>query len=318
MAFPVFHEFDADGTIRTNGLHWEGFPRLAWEALGAAGNTTPPTYEVSVFERLGVPRCRVIVTVLPHPDHADQFDLRFLYWGFITHETLESTALRVLTDFCDHNPTVVVLSLFGLFPAVSPRDPAWLDRMDHLLELLLLAELLDVTQTLARCLNVIFTLQGMRYNTAAIIGQRLEAVRRDWQQLSAAHQQLNFTLTQMQQENDRLRARRFQLELERGDRLQRIVDLEAEVHNLVENADAYEIERLTLLQNIADMQQQVEEAEVQVTALQAIVALQPLPPVQAHPEEQQGQPGLDQTSQAGPPLTTPPDSLAGSGASVSN
>jgi hypothetical protein len=51
----------------------------------------------------------------------------------------------------------------------------------------------------------------------------------------------------MQQENDRLRTRRFQLELERGDRLQRIVDLEAEVHTLEENADAYEIERLTLL-----------------------------------------------------------------------
>jgi gamma-glutamyltranspeptidase len=75
----------------------------------------------------------------------------------------------------------------------------------------------------------------------------------------------------MQQENDRLHARRFQLELERGDRLQRIVDLEAEVHTLEENADAYEIERLTLLQNIADMQHQVEEAEVQVAALQAIV-----------------------------------------------
>jgi hypothetical protein len=37
-------------------------------------------------------------------------------------------------------------------------------------------------------------------------------------------------------------------------------------HTLKENADAYEIERLTLLQNIADMQQQVEEAEVQVAA----------------------------------------------------
>jgi predicted nuclease with TOPRIM domain len=86
----------------------------------------------------------------------------------------------------------------------------------------------------------------------------------------------------MQQENDRLRARRFQLELERGDRLQRIVDMEAENHTLEENADAYEIERLTLLQNIADMQQQVEEAEVQVAALQAIVALQPLPLVQVH------------------------------------
>jgi hypothetical protein len=46
-AFPVFHEFDADGTIRINGLHWEGFPRLAWEAHSAAGYTTPPTYEVS-------------------------------------------------------------------------------------------------------------------------------------------------------------------------------------------------------------------------------------------------------------------------------
>jgi chromosome segregation ATPase len=118
--------------------------------------------------------------------------------------------------------------------------------MDHLRELLLLAEPLDVTQTLARCLNVVFTPQGLRYNTAAIIWQRLEAARRDWQQLSAAHQQLNFTLTQMQQENDRLCARRFQLELERGDRLPRIVDLEAEVHNLEEDADTHEIERLTL------------------------------------------------------------------------
>jgi hypothetical protein len=94
------------------------------------------------------------------------------------------------------------------------------------------------------------------------------------------------------------------------------VDLEAEVHNLEEDADYHEIERLTLLQNIADMQQQVEEAEVQVAALQAIVALQPLPPVQALPEEQQGQLGLDQTSQVGPPLPTPLDSPAGSGASV--
>jgi hypothetical protein len=130
----------------------------------------------------------VIVTVLPHLDHADWFDLSFVYWGFITHETVELAALRVLTDFCDHNHTVVALSPFGLFPAVSPHDPAWLDRMDHLRELLLLVEPLDVTQTLARCLNVVFTLQGLRYNTAAIIGQRLEAARRDWQQLSAAHQ----------------------------------------------------------------------------------------------------------------------------------
>jgi hypothetical protein len=178
MAFPVFHEFDADGTIRTNGLHWEGFPRLVWEALSAAGYTTPPTYEVSEFERLGVPRCRVIVTVLPHPDHADWFDLSFVYWGFITHGTVKSAALRVLTDFCDHNPTGGSLSVRTVSRCESLRPR--LDHMDHLRELLLLAELLDVTQTLARCLNVVFTLQGLCYNTATIIGQHLEAARRDW------------------------------------------------------------------------------------------------------------------------------------------
>jgi hypothetical protein len=107
--------------------------------------------------------------------------VEFYLLGFITHEAVESAALRVLTDFCDHNPTVVALSPFGLFPSVSPHDPAWLDRMDHLRELLSLAEPLDVTQTLTRGLNVVFTLHGLRYNTAAVIGQRLEASRRDWQ-----------------------------------------------------------------------------------------------------------------------------------------
>jgi hypothetical protein len=57
------------------------------------------------------------------------------------------------------------------------------------------------------------------------------------------------------------------LELERGDRLQRIVDLEAEVTTLQEDVGADGIERLTLLQNITEMQQQVEEAEVQLAAL---------------------------------------------------
>jgi hypothetical protein len=66
------------------------------------------------------------------------------------------------------------------------------------------------------------------------------------------------------------------------------------------------------------MQQQVEEAEVQVAALQAIVTLQPLPPVQAHPEEQQGLSGLDQTRQAGPPLPTPPASPTVCGALMGN
>jgi hypothetical protein len=82
-------------------LHSKGFPRLAWEALSATGYTTLPTYEVFELERLGVSRCRVIISVLPHPDHVDWFDLSFIYWGFRGNESVELAALRVLTDFCD-------------------------------------------------------------------------------------------------------------------------------------------------------------------------------------------------------------------------
>jgi hypothetical protein len=101
----------------------------------------------------------------------------------------------------------------------------------------------------------------------------LESTWLSWHGLSAAYQQQSFTLSQVQQENDWLRTRRFQLELERGDHLQRMLDLEAQNTTLQEDVDVGYIQRLTLLQNIVDMQQQVEEAEVQVAALQAIVAL---------------------------------------------
>jgi hypothetical protein len=100
--------------------------------------------------------------------------------------------------------------------------------------------------------------------------------------------------------------------------LQRILDLEAEVVALQEHFDHWDAERLTLLQHIAEMQQQVDEADVQVAALQAIVAMQPAPPVEAPPEEKQGQSYLDKESQGGPPPPTPPASPAASDAFVGN
>jgi hypothetical protein len=47
-----------------------------------------------------------------------------------------------------------------------------------------------------------------------VISQHLESYRLGWHSLSAAYQQQSFTLFQVQQENDWLRTRRFQLELE--------------------------------------------------------------------------------------------------------
>jgi hypothetical protein len=49
MAQPPVYEIDADDTIRTDALHWEGFPRILWETLSEVGYTTPPLYEGSPF-----------------------------------------------------------------------------------------------------------------------------------------------------------------------------------------------------------------------------------------------------------------------------
>jgi hypothetical protein len=42
MAQPLIYEIDADVTILTDALHWEGFPHILWETLSEVGYTTPP------------------------------------------------------------------------------------------------------------------------------------------------------------------------------------------------------------------------------------------------------------------------------------
>jgi hypothetical protein len=51
----------------TNGLAREGFPRILWEVLQGVGYATPPQYAVQLFEEHKVPRCRVRMTLEPHP-----------------------------------------------------------------------------------------------------------------------------------------------------------------------------------------------------------------------------------------------------------
>jgi hypothetical protein len=51
----------------TDSLAREGFPRTLWEVLQGAGYTTLPQYTVQLFEEHRVPRCRVRMTLEPHP-----------------------------------------------------------------------------------------------------------------------------------------------------------------------------------------------------------------------------------------------------------
>jgi hypothetical protein len=69
MAGRLFWEVRPDGSVRTDGLHLEGFARILWDALRSSGYPTPPTYKAMETTQLGVPRCRVQVSVPLHPDH---------------------------------------------------------------------------------------------------------------------------------------------------------------------------------------------------------------------------------------------------------
>jgi hypothetical protein len=51
----------------TDRLAREGFPCILWEVLQGASYTTPPQYAVQLFEKHRVPRCRVRMTLEPHP-----------------------------------------------------------------------------------------------------------------------------------------------------------------------------------------------------------------------------------------------------------
>jgi hypothetical protein len=69
MARRLFWKVRPDGSVRTDGLHLEGFARILWDTLRSSGYPTPPTYEAVETTQLGEPRCHVRVTVQLHPDH---------------------------------------------------------------------------------------------------------------------------------------------------------------------------------------------------------------------------------------------------------
>jgi hypothetical protein len=83
----------------------------------------PPTYEAMETVQLGVPRCRVQVSVPLHPDHPEWADLSMDVVSVQLLETLEVAALGVLNSFCAQHPDEVSTSLVGLLPAVDPEDP---------------------------------------------------------------------------------------------------------------------------------------------------------------------------------------------------
>jgi hypothetical protein len=97
MAGRLFWEVRPDGSVRTDGLHLEGFARILWDALRSSGYPTPPTYEAMETVQLGVLRCRVRVSVPLHPDHLEWADLSTDVVSIQLLETLEVVLWECLT-----------------------------------------------------------------------------------------------------------------------------------------------------------------------------------------------------------------------------
>jgi hypothetical protein len=124
MAQPPIYKIDADGTIRTDALHWEGFPRILWETLSEVGYTTPPLYEVVSFWDQGVPYARTTATVLPNPEHPEWADLSMMFFAHRSVESVESATMRILHTFCEQHPDEVMVTTLGLLPATTRSDLA--------------------------------------------------------------------------------------------------------------------------------------------------------------------------------------------------
>jgi hypothetical protein len=112
--------------------------------------------------QLGVPRCRVQVTVPLHPDHPEWADLSTDAVSVQLLETLEVAALGVLNSFCDQHPDEVSTSLVGLLLTVDPEDPAWRHRMGHMADLLAGMRPLDALQEMVRREGALYRLPTLR------------------------------------------------------------------------------------------------------------------------------------------------------------
>ena len=95
------------GHTHTNGLHWEGFPRLLWESLQLFCYTEPPQYECFMYTVEEVTRWTVKMTIPQHPFWAHWQPIEIEAFGYRFADTIEAAALEAITIFCKQHPNEV-------------------------------------------------------------------------------------------------------------------------------------------------------------------------------------------------------------------
>jgi hypothetical protein len=116
---------------------------------------------VQLFEEHWVPRCRVRMTLEPHPLQPGWRSLESESFGFRAEDTVESTALHVLTTFCGFHPLELSTHPIGLFPAEKDDDPMWKDWVEHAKDVWALYPRHTAHLTV-RCMSALYCLQALR------------------------------------------------------------------------------------------------------------------------------------------------------------
>jgi hypothetical protein len=160
----------------TDGLAREDFPRILWEVLHGAGYTTPPQYAVQLFEKHRVPRCRVRMTLEPHPLQPGWRSLDSESFGYRAEDTIEAIALHGLTTFCGFHPLELSTHPIGLFPVEKEDDPMWKDRVEHAKDIWALYPGQTAHLTV-RCMDALYRLQVKRGEAMSHLMSLLEATK---------------------------------------------------------------------------------------------------------------------------------------------
>ena len=165
---------DEQGHVHSAFLHWDRLPCHLWELLSAAGYPQPPLYEGHDFVESGVHRCNVMMVILQHPLNGWEPIVTQVI-GHRLLDTWETTAMRAMTIFCSQHPLEVVLSLFGLFPALDPANPLWRDRMANL-DTVATLDPIGALRTTAFCLDALYHLQTFQSQATAQLVDQAQAL----------------------------------------------------------------------------------------------------------------------------------------------
>jgi hypothetical protein len=97
----------------------------------------------------------------PHPVQPGWRSLDSESFGFKADDTIEATALHVLTTFCGIHPLEMSTHLIGLFPAEKEDDPMWKDRVEDTKDVWALYPRHTVHLTI-RCMSALYRLQALQ------------------------------------------------------------------------------------------------------------------------------------------------------------